>query len=84
MVSSTVVVDILTVCAECRVVVQDDHITSGFHSFLLCDRILCALMLMRFAAEPLRRGDLLNSITKLAGERVKQRRNQHNFPQEFR
>ncbi|ETW76839.1 hypothetical protein HETIRDRAFT_389878 [Heterobasidion irregulare TC 32-1] len=34
--------------------------------------------------KPLRRGDLLNSITKLAGERVKQRRNQHNFPQEFR
>ncbi|KAA1473198.1 hypothetical protein DENSPDRAFT_779569 [Dentipellis sp. KUC8613] len=34
--------------------------------------------------KPLRRGDLLNSITKLAGERVKQRRHQHTHPKEFR
>ena len=26
-----------------------------------------------YGAEPLRRGDILNSITKLAGERVRQR-----------
>ena len=35
-----------------------------------------------FGAEPLRRGDLLNSITKLAGERVRQRR--RPLPIEFR
>lgn len=47
---------------------QDDHITSKPQSLYSC-------LLTDSSAEPLRRGDLLNAINKLAGDRAQTLKN---------
>ena len=52
---------------------MDDHITSAY----LCSSFNETLLTLCPLAEPLRRGDLLNSINKLAGERAKLAKQHH-------
>ena len=52
---------------------QDDHITSTYQLFLYFYFYFFNKNLFFSLLEPLRRGDLLNAINKLAGERGAQK-----------
>lgn len=52
---------------------MDDHITSA----CLVSHLVKTLLTIGLESEPLRRGDLLNSINKLAGERAQLAKQYH-------